>query len=57
MDRRYQTPEKVTVEKIRSYPGCEKLTDEEAKEILESLEKLANMLFSTIRKSKIEKDK
>lgn len=36
---------RLTIEKLRSYPGCENLTDEKAVEIIDSLYKLAAILL------------
>lgn len=43
----------MTVEKLKSYPGYEELTNEEAREILFSLEKLGGILFNSHRKAQM----
>lgn len=35
----------MTVEELRKFPGCENYTDEEAVDIIQTLEKLAVFLF------------
>lgn len=56
MGRKRRVPEKMTVEKLRTYPGCENLTDEQASEILFSFERLAEVLFTSFKKDKIKSD-
>jgi hypothetical protein len=56
MSRKHKPIEKMTVEKLKCYPGLENLNDQEAKEILLSLEKLANILFTSLNKSSAPKE-
>jgi hypothetical protein len=56
MGRRCRASEKMTVEKLKSYPGCEELTDEAAREILFSLERLSEILVDSHRKAQIKSD-
>jgi hypothetical protein len=52
MARKLPSYEKLTIEKLKSYPGLQSLTDEQAKEIVLSLEKLATLLFEMAKNSK-----
>jgi len=45
--------ESLTPEKLRSFPGCEHYTDEEAQHIIQSLEMLAVILFENAEKKSI----
>ncbi|WP_346320319.1 hypothetical protein [Chitinophaga sp. YIM B06452] len=36
---------RMSPEELRGFPGCEHYSDEEANEIIDSLEKLANILY------------
>jgi hypothetical protein len=49
--------EKLTIEKFRTYPGCEEYSDEEALSAIQTVEKLAIILFnSTCHKNGIAID-
>lgn len=37
--------EPLTIEKLRRFPGCEKYSDEEAAQIIETIDLLTNILF------------
>jgi hypothetical protein len=40
----------LTVDRLKQFPGLENLSDEEAKKVIESLEKLSLILFSYLQK-------
>ena len=39
------TNEKLTIEELRAFPGCEHYTDEQASEIVETIYQLCLLLF------------
>ena len=41
----------MTVERFKTFPGCEAYTDEEAQEIIHSLERLAFVLYNIVQKN------
>lgn len=47
---------RLTVERLRTFNGLEKLTDEEAKEAIEALEKLSVILFEMYRQHKAKQN-
>lgn len=58
MDRKKPTKksQELTVEKLRTYPGLEELSDKEAQEIVFSLDYLANLLWEHILEEKRKND-
>jgi len=42
----------LTVERLRQFEGLANLSDEEAKQVIESLEKLSLIIFSYLKKSR-----
>jgi hypothetical protein len=40
----------LTVDRLKQFPGLENLSDEDAKKVIESLEKLSLILFSYLQK-------
>ena len=45
----------LTVERLRQFKGLANLSDEEAKQVIESLEKLSLILFPTCRNSDLHR--
>ncbi|MEO5601776.1 MAG: hypothetical protein ABIR06_12695 [Cyclobacteriaceae bacterium] len=43
---------RITIERLREFPGLEKLSDQEAKQVIDSLERLSLILFSYLQKSR-----
>lgn len=43
--KRWEEPEELTIQKLRTYPGLENLSDEEAQERIFALKSLAAILF------------
>ncbi len=43
---------KITVERLREVPGLENLSDQEAKQVIDSLERLSLIFFSYLQKSR-----
>jgi hypothetical protein len=43
---------RITIERLRKFPGLENLSDEEAKQVIDSLERLSLILFSYLQKSR-----
>lgn len=43
-------PKRLTIEQLRSYKGCEHYTDEEAAEIIDTLEQLSFVFFKLYKK-------
>ena len=43
---------RLTVSQLKNYKGCEHYTDEEAEEIIETLEQLTIVLFKLYQKNK-----
>jgi hypothetical protein len=43
----------LTIQKIRRYPGLEALTDNEAKEAIEGISKLAEILLGIVKQHEI----
>ncbi len=42
----------MTVERLREFPGLKNLSDQDARQIIESLEKLSLILFSYLQKTR-----
>ena len=45
---------RMTIERLREFPGLENLSDQEAKQVIDSLERLSLILFSTCRNPEIK---
>ncbi len=45
MGRQKKEFRRLTIEELRKYAGCEKLTDEQAKEAIEGIEKLSLIII------------
>lgn len=43
---------KIIIERLREFPGLENLSDQEAKQVIDSLERLSLILFSYLQKSR-----
>jgi hypothetical protein len=43
---------RITIERLREFPGLENLSDHEARQIIEFLEKLSLILFSHLQKTR-----
>jgi hypothetical protein len=46
---------RMSPEELRGFPGCEHYSDEEANEIIDSLEKFANILYDIYVQREIPK--
>jgi hypothetical protein len=44
--------ERITIERLREFPGLKNLPDDEARQVIESLEKLSLILFSHLQKTR-----
>lgn len=42
----------MTVERLREFPGLQNLSDQEAKQVIDSLERLSMILFSCLQRSR-----
>jgi hypothetical protein len=42
----------MTVERLREFPGLENLSDQDARQVIESMEKLSLILFSHLQKTR-----
>jgi len=47
----YYRPEKLTIEKLRKYKGCENIDDAEAQEIIDGLYHLSIVIFRNFKKN------
>lgn len=45
--------EPLTVEKLRTFPGCEHYSDEEAEQIVQTIHQFAHILFECVSKAKV----
>jgi len=43
---------KISIQKIKSYPGCETLTDEEALEAIQAVERIAALIYQVRKHQK-----
>lgn len=43
---------RITIERLREFPGLQNLSDQEARQVIGSLEKLSLILFSYLQKSR-----
>ncbi|MEX1240965.1 MAG: hypothetical protein WEB30_14665 [Cyclobacteriaceae bacterium] len=43
---------RMTIDRLREFPGLENLSDQEAKQVIDSLERLSLILFSRLQKSR-----
>jgi hypothetical protein len=43
---------RITIERLREFPGLENLSDQEAKQVIDSLERISLILFSYLQKSR-----
>jgi hypothetical protein len=43
---------RITVERLREFPGLQSLSDQEAKQVIDSLERLSLILFCYLQKSR-----
>ncbi len=50
-------PKRLTIEQLRSYEGCEHYTEEEAGEVIDTLEQLTIVLFKLYKKDLELKEK
>lgn len=50
-----ETSFRMSPEELRRFPGCEHYNDDEANEIIDSLEKFANILFDIYLQQKTTK--
>ncbi len=47
----------LTIEELRTYKGLEKLSDKDAQEAIETIEKLTMLLYRMAKKEKSKKEK
>jgi hypothetical protein len=47
---------RLSIEELRSYEGCENYTDEEADEVIDSLEQFAIIMYNLYMETKKDKD-
>ena len=52
-----QIPEELTIEKLRTYKGCEHFTDEEAQQILDTFDGLAQVAFEFAMEQELKRRK
>ncbi len=45
--------EPLTVEKLRTFPGCEHYSDEEAEQVVQTIHQYALILFECVSKAKV----
>ncbi|AEV98143.1 hypothetical protein A4D02_33670 [Niastella koreensis] len=45
--------EPLTVEKLRTFPGCEHYNDEEAEQVVQTIHQYALILFECVSKAKV----
>lgn len=45
--------EPLTIEKLRTFPGCEHYSDEEAEQVVQTIHQYAVILFECVSKAKV----
>ena len=45
--------EPLTIEKLRTFPGCEHYSDEEAEQVVQTIQQYALILFECVSKAKV----
>jgi hypothetical protein len=45
--------EPLTIEKLRTFPGCEHYSDEEAEQIVQTIHQFAHILFECVSQTKV----
>ena len=45
--------EPLTVEKLRTFPGCEHYSDEEAEQVMQTIHQFAHILFECVSQAKV----
>jgi hypothetical protein len=45
--------EPLTIEKLRTFPGCEHYSDEEAEQVVQTIHQYALILFECVSKAKV----
>jgi hypothetical protein len=48
---------RLSIEKLKAFPGCENYTDEKAEEIIATLEELSILFYELHQKSLLEREK